>query len=107
MDKRINYKNLEYLKKSGSPIIIFKVVREAEAIANACHEMGIIVAGFCDFEKRNTEKKFCNLDVVHMPDMPRRFPNARIIISSQYVSDSIDHLSEFGYNDYNKVFYEM
>ena len=100
MDKRINYKNLEYLKKSGSPIIIFKVVREAEAIANACHEMGIVVAGFCDFEKRNTEKKFCNLDVVHMPDMPRRFPNARIIISSQYVSDSIDHLSEFGYNEF-------
>ena len=35
-----------------------------------------------------------------MPDMPQRFPEARIIISSQYVSDSIDHLSEFGYNEF-------
>ena len=39
MDKRINYKNLEDLKQSGSPIVIFKVVREAEAIANACKDI--------------------------------------------------------------------
>ena len=100
MDKRINYKNLEGLKQSGSPILIFKVVREAEAIANACKDMGIVVAGFCDFEKRHTKEKFCDLEVIHMPDMPQRFPNARIIISSQYISDSIDHLSEFGYNGF-------
>jgi hypothetical protein len=100
MDKRINYKNLEGLKQSGSPILIFKVVREAEAIANACKDMGIVVAGFCDFEKRHTKEKFCDLEVIHMPDMPQRFPNARIIISSQYISDSIDHLSEFGYNEF-------
>jgi len=100
MDKRINYKNLEDLKQSGSPIVIFKVVREAEAIANACKDMGINVVGFCDFEKRHTKEKFCDLEVIHMPDMPQRFPKARIIISSQYISDSIDHLSEFGYNEF-------
>ena len=59
MDKRIEYKNLENLKKSGDPVIIFKVVREAEAIANACRDMGIVVAAFCDYEKRNTEKVNC------------------------------------------------
>ena len=100
MDRRIEYKNLEKLKEVGHPIVIFKIVREAEAILNACHDMGITVSGFCDFEKRNTEKKFCGLDVVHMPDMPKNFPKARIIIASQYVSDSIDQLSEFGYNEF-------
>ena len=59
MDKRIEYKNLENLKKSGDPVIIFKVVREAEAIANACRDMGMVVAAFCDYEKRNTEKVNC------------------------------------------------
>ena len=100
MDKRIEYKNLENLKKSGDPVIIFKVVREAEAIANACREMGIVVTAFCDYEKRNTEKKFCGLEVIHTPYLPERFPKARIIISSQYVSDSIDQLSELGYNEF-------
>ena len=46
-DKRIEYKILENLKKKGDPVIIFKVVREAEAIANGCREMGIYVAAFC------------------------------------------------------------
>ncbi len=100
MDKRIEYKNLENLKKNGDPVIIFKVVREAEAIANACREMGINVTAFCDYEKRNTLKSFCGLEVVHTPDLPHRFPKAKIIISSQYVSDSIDRLSELGYNEF-------
>ena len=48
MDKRIEYKNLENLKRSGDPVIIFKVVRETEAIANACREMGMVVAAVGD-----------------------------------------------------------
>ena len=100
MDNRIEYKNLEKLKEPGSPVIIFKTVRESEAIVNACLEMGIIVSGFCDFEKRNTEKKFCGHEVIHMPDMPKYYPKAKIIIASQYVSDSIEHLTEFGYSEF-------
>ena len=57
MNNRANYKQIEKLKEAGLPVIIFKVVREAEAISNACREMGIVVSGFCDFEKRNTGKK--------------------------------------------------
>lgn len=100
MNNRANYKQIAKLKEAGLPVIIFKIVREAEAIFNACSEMGIVVDGFCDFEKRNTGKKFCGLDVIHMPDLPKFFPKARIIIASQYISDSIDQLTEFGYNEF-------
>ena len=100
MDDRIQHKDLTNLKKKDQPIIIFKVVREAEAILNACREMGIVVTAFCDYEKRNTEKNFCGLEVIHTPDLPGRFKKARIIISSQYVSDSIDQLSELGYSEF-------
>ena len=62
--------------------------------------MGINVTAFCDYEKRNTLKSFCGLEVIHTPDLPHRFPKAKIIISSQYVSDSIDRLSELGYNEF-------
>jgi len=100
MDKRIKYKDLNDLKKHDQPVIIFKVVREAEAILNACREMGIVVTAFCDYEKRNTVKNFCGLEVIHTPDLPGQFKNARIIISSQYVSDSIDQLSELGFSEF-------
>ena len=72
MDDRIQHKDLTNLKKKDQPIIIFKVVREAEAILNACREMGIVVTAFCDYEKRNTEKNFCGLEVIHTPDLPGR-----------------------------------
>ena len=100
MDKRIHYKNLESLKQSGDPVVIFKIVRETEAIANACRDMGILVVAFCDHEKRKTNENFCGLEVIHTSDLPKRFPKARIIISSQYVSDSMDQLSELGYNEF-------
>ena len=100
MDKRIHYKSLENLKESGDPVVIFKIVRETEAIANACRDMGILVVAFCDHEKRNTNENFCGLEVIHTTALPQRFPKARIIISSQYVSDSIDQLSELGYNEF-------
>lgn len=100
MDNRIINKNLIKLKETSLPILIFKINRESEPILNACREMGIIVSGFCDFEKRNTDNKFCGLEVFHMPDMPKYYPNANIIIASQYVSDSIEHLTEFGYSNF-------
>ena len=55
-------------------------MREAEAIANACREMGINVTAFRDYEKRNTLKSFCGLEVIHTPDLPHRFPKAKIIL---------------------------
>ena len=48
--------NIEGLKNSKVPIIIYSLTEEAEAIANACYEKGIKVTAFCDNEIRKTNK---------------------------------------------------
>jgi hypothetical protein len=68
--------NIEFLKKTNDPIIIYALVDEAEAIANACKENGILVAAFCDNESRKTKKPYWNLEVIFTPDLPKRFPKA-------------------------------
>lgn len=100
MNLEIKKNCINELRKDGEPIIIFKIVREAEAIANACKELGIKVVAFCDFEKRNTLKSFCGFEVIHTPQLAKRYPKARFIISSQYIKESINQLKEMGYNEF-------
>ena len=64
MERTVKYNCIESLKKNGDPIIIVAAVREAEAIAYACKDLGINVSAFCDTEKRKTFDKFCDLEVL-------------------------------------------
>ena len=47
MNKIAKYICTENLKKEGSPIIIVTLVEEAEAVLNACKDLGINVSAFC------------------------------------------------------------
>ena len=57
--------NIESLKKTSNPNVIYSLTDEAEAIANACRENGITVTAFCDNEIRKTKKTYCGLEVVY------------------------------------------
>jgi uncharacterized Fe-S cluster-containing radical SAM superfamily protein len=100
MDKRVKLDCIEPLKKEGPPTIIVAAVREAEAVANACRENGINVEAFCDTEKRKTFEKFCGLEVIHTPNLPERYPEARFIIASHHIRDVDHQLTEMGYNEF-------
>ena len=91
---------IEDLKLDGSPIIIVAVVKEAEAIAKACAEKGIKVSAFCDSEKRKSGNSFCNLEIIHTPSLPSRFPKARFLIATQQIQDVVEQLSDMGYTDF-------
>ncbi len=99
MQELVSYKSIENLRKPGKPIIIVAAVREAEAIANACTDNKIKVEAFCDTEKRKTGKKLCNLDVIHTPELPTKFPEARFILATQHINEATTQLSEFGYQE--------
>ena len=73
MDKIAKFSCVENLKKEGNPIVIVSVADEAEAVLNACREIGIKVSAFCDNEKRKTQKPFCGLEVVHTPTLKKNF----------------------------------
>ena len=100
MDKRVRLECIEALKKEGPPIVIVAAVREAEAVANACKENGINVEAFCDTEKRKTFEKFCGLEVIHTPNLPTKYPDARFIIASHHIRDVDNQLTEMGYNEF-------
>jgi len=52
MQQKVNKNCNQSLKQTGAPIIIAAAVKESEAIANACRDIGINVSAFCDSEKR-------------------------------------------------------
>ena len=79
MQELVSKNCVQSLKKSGAPIIIVAAVKEAEAIANACKDIGINVSAFCDSEKRKSKESFCSLEVVHTPSLPDRFSKARFL----------------------------
>lgn len=91
---------IKFLKEKGAPVIIVAAVHEAEAISNSCKEKGIEISGICDSEKRKSEKPFNELEVIHTPNLPSRYPKARFIIASQHIQECADQLSDLGYDEF-------
>ena len=95
------------LKEEGAPIIIVGAVQESEAVANACSEIGIVISAICDSEPTNEHnhnyrmkiEQICGLEVIHTPNLPKRFPKVRFIIGCQQVQDVVEQLSGLGYHE--------
>tara|TARA_B100000315_G_scaffold253933_1_gene293836 strand:+ start:340 stop:1569 length:1230 start_codon:yes stop_codon:yes gene_type:complete len=100
MDNKVKYNCIETLKKPGSPVVIVSLAEEAEAVANACRDAGIVVTVFCDNEKRKSQKLFCGLEVIHTPALPKHFPKARFIIAYHNINDCVEQLSAMGYDEF-------
>ena len=100
MEVEVKYNCVEYLKKPGAPIIIVAAVHEAEAVANACRDNGIIVSAICDSEKRKSEELFCGLEVIHTPNLPQRYSKTRSVIASQHIQECAEQLTKLGYNEF-------
>ena len=97
--------NIKLLKEKGAPIIIVGAVQESEAVANACRDFGIVISAFCDSEPRKSKdilrmEVLCDLEVIHTPSLPKRYPNARFIIACQHVQDVVEQLTGYGYDDF-------
>jgi len=103
MDGNVKAKCIESLRGAGDPIIVVTTVHEAEAIAYACHDKGIIIEALCDSEKRNSEKPFCGLQVIHTPTLPQRYPKARFLIASQHIQECAEQLTELGYSEFFSI----
>ena len=100
VEKKVKYSCIQSLKEAGAPVIIVTLPEEAEAIANACRDNGIVVAAFSDNETRKLQKNYCGLEVIHTPTLSKRFPKARLIIAYHHMEDCIDQLSALGYDEF-------
>ena len=100
MKNKAKYKCIENLKHQGKPIIIVAATQEVEAIINACNDFDIRVVALCDNETRKTEKKIKDLEVIHTPNLIKRYPQARIIVAYHNMQECIDQLSSMGYEEF-------
>ena len=100
MERSVKYNSIQSLKNSNDPVIIYSLTEEAEVIANACRENGIIVKAFCDNEIRKTKNSNFGLEVVYTPDLPKRFPKANFIIAHHTLDDCAEQLSDLGYSEF-------
>jgi len=100
MKNKANYECVDFLKKQGDPVVIVAVTQEIEAIINACKDNKIQVAALCDNETRKTNQKVNGLEVIHTPELIKKFPKARLIIAYQNVQECVDQLSSMGYEKF-------
>ncbi len=94
----VNYE-LDMSKKL--PIIIYGAGVVGETIFNILKYHNIFVECFCDGNIKNTQKKFCGLDVVYISDLKLKYPDAHFIISVIDVKDVVNTLTLIGYNNWS------
>ena len=81
MERLVKKECLNELMSSNKALIVYSLTEEAEAIANACHSLGIKVSAFCDNEIRKSQKPYCGKEVIHTPELSKRFPEANFLIA--------------------------
>ena len=55
MNRIVKIAEINALKKSRNPIIVYSLTEESEAIANSCRDHGVNVVAFCDNEIRKSK----------------------------------------------------
>ena len=99
MDRIVNIAEIDSLKNSENPVVVYFLTEEFEAIANSCLDKGINVVAFCDNEIRKSKKPYCGLEVIYTPDLPKHFPKANFVIAHHALDDCAEQLIEMGYKN--------
>ena len=97
MERLVKKECLNELMSSNKALIVYSLTEEAEAIANACDSLGIKVSAFCDNEIRKSQKPYCGKEVIHTPELSKRFPEANFLIAHHQLDDCAEQLIELGY----------
>lgn len=87
---------LPMLADSARPVVILATTPVGEAIHQALLDRGVNVAAFCDAKPGKAGSRFSGLEVVHTPEVGRRFPQARVVIAVADAADAVEQLLESG-----------
>ena len=55
---------------------------------------------FVTAKKENQRNHLTDIEVIHTPDLPKRYKKARSVIASQHVQECADQLFDLGYNEF-------
>lgn len=93
-----NQQTIENIKNAGIPIIIFGVGIVGEVLHRACCNAGIKVECFCDNNTNKTKFSKCNTEVIHTPDLKKKYQDAIFLISAADIKDVVDQLHSLGFS---------
>lgn len=94
----LNQEIIENIKREGVPVIIFGARVVGEVLFRACCNAGIKVECFFDNNINRTKAPVCNIEVIHAPDLKKKYKDAIFIISAADIKDVVDQLHDFGYS---------
>jgi len=92
-----NQATIAEIKAQGLPVIIFGADVVGEVIYHACRDAGIDVTAFCDNNKNKIDRPWCGLEIIHAPEVPKRYDDAIFMIASTYIRDITAQLDLYGY----------
>ena len=98
----ISIDNIEKLKETDLPVIIYGADLVGKAMYNACNSMGIKVECFCDDSVHKI--KCSGTDIVYGMEVVRpsvireRYADAHFLISSTYINDIVGHLKKLNFD---------
>lgn len=90
--------SLENLRNEKSPIIVFGAGIAGEALVHACEDAGFSVECVCDNNINKTRGALCGKRIVHVPELPRLYPEAVFLISAADLKDVVEQLTLLGYS---------
>lgn len=97
----ISIDNIETLKQTELPVIIYGADLVGKVLFNACKSLGIKIECFCDdsINKINLSRSDAvfGLEVIDPIDLPDRYSDAYFLVSSAYIKDIIHHLKKLNF----------
>ncbi len=88
------------IKKRRLPVIINGAGVVGRVLLSICKDEGIPVECFSDNSKKAAQSKFCDMEVIHTPDLKAKYKDAIFIISVAAIKDAVDRLHEMGYSNW-------
>ena len=88
------------IKEKKLPVIICGAGVVGKVLLSLCQKEGISVECFCDGSVKVTQSDFCGLEVIHTPDLKKKYRDASIVISVAAIQDVVNLLESLGFSNW-------
>jgi hypothetical protein len=72
---------IKEIRNKNLPVIICGAGIVGEVLLSICKKEGILVECFCDSSEKIAKSRFCDMEVIHTPELKKRYSDAIFLIS--------------------------
>lgn len=96
-ENSLSQKIIENIRREEIPVIIFGAGTVGEVLYYACGKAGIKVECFCDNNINKAKSSLCNIEIIHTPNLKKKYKDAIFLISAADIKDVVDQLNSLGF----------